>query len=120
MSSLKLAVLLKNVNKEEAVTAKSLLKNLNEYSKEYSSKMTEAKKIWIPSERNALMMKAQSRFKSQLRDIKKEMKNLPKNESYWTLVQEVKVASIKVASDNGWHLTPSLVKKIRARPKDTY
>lgn len=120
MSS-KLSLLLKSSVKDDSViTATSLLKKLSGYSKEYSEKMDFAKSIWVPSERNALMMKAQSKFKSQLRDLKKEMKNLPKNESYWTLVQEVKVASIKVSSDTGWHLTPELVRKIRARPKNSY
>lgn len=117
----KLSCLLKNSVKEDAVvTASSLMKKLEGYSKEYSKKMDYAKSIWVPSERNALMMKAQSSFKSQLRDLKKEMKGLPKNEFYWKLVEAIKVASIKVSSDSGWHLTPNMVRKIRARPKNTY
>lgn len=117
----KLNILLKNINKEEAVvTADSLLKKLTGYSKEYSNKMNTAKGIWVPSQRNAEMMRAQSSFKSHLRDIKREMKNLPKDKAYWALVEAIKVASIKVSSDTGWHLTPSMVKKIRARPKETY
>lgn len=118
----KLSALLKNTVKEDtdAITASSLMKKLNAYSKEYANKMKEAKEIWVPSTRNCAMMKAQSKFKAQLRALKGDMKVLPKNEAYWALVKEVKVASIKVSSDNGWHLTPSMVKKIRARPKETY
>lgn len=119
----KLSALLRNTNtsvKGDAITATSLLKKLSGYSKEYSEKMKVAKGIWIPSQRNSEMMRAQSSFKSHLRDIKREMKNLPKDKAYWALVEAIKVASIKVASDDGWHLTPELVKKIRARPKNLY
>ena len=119
----KLSALLRNTSVKgdaDSTTADSLMKKLLKYSKEYSDRMNVAKGIWIPSQRNCEMMKAQATFKAQLRDIKREMKTLDKNKEYWCLVEAIKVASIKVSSDDGWHLTPELVRKIRARPKNSY
>lgn len=87
----------------------------------YNKAMEMAKKDMVPLSRNMAMMKAQSRFHQTLREVRANMRELPReerklsNEEFKLLVERVKKDELKCSSDNGWHLTPSVVKKIKAR-----
>lgn len=89
--------------------------------RDYNGAMAVAKKDMVPLTRNMSMMKAQSRFHQTLREVRSYMSDLPReernlsNEEFSCLVERVRRDEMKVSSDNGWHLTPSVVKKIKSR-----